>query len=104
MSDLISRQAAIEAVRKIGGALASITTDGHETILIDKAAVQTELMFLPTAEPKKGKWIRHGLKSVNIPWGYDCSACGAWFVVGDDTVEKFACCPKCGARMERSEE
>ena len=62
------------------------------------------VILAPTIEPKKGKWIRHGLKSVNVPWGYDCSACGAWFVVGDDTVEKFDCCPKCGARMERSEE
>ena len=59
---------------------------------------------LPTIEPKRGKWIRHVLKNANVPWGYDCSACGEWFVVGEDTVEKYDYCPNCGARMERSEE
>ena len=58
---------------------------------------------LPTIEPKHGRWIKHVLKNANVPWGYDCSACGAWFVVGEDTVEKYYYCPNCGARMERSE-
>lgn len=59
----------------------------------------------PTIDPvKHGKWIKHVLKNANVPWGYDCSACGVWFVVGDDTVEKYYYCPNCGAKMERSEE
>lgn len=55
-------------------------------------------------EPKRGKWTKHVLKNANVPWGYDCSACGAWFVVGEDTIEKYHYCPNCGANMERSEE
>lgn len=50
---------------------------------------------------KHGKWERHVLKNAGVPWGYDCSACGVWFVVGDDIVEKYYYCPNCGARNER---
>lgn len=47
MDDLISRQAAIDAVRRLQ------TYKLHEDddmILVDKADVQTELMLLPPAE------------------------------------------------------
>lgn len=47
-----------------------------------------------------GKWEKHVLKNANVPWGYDCSACGAWFVVGDDTLEKYHYCPNCGAQIQ----
>lgn len=56
------------------------------------------LMEQPTAE-KVGKWTRHILKNANVPWGYDCSACGEWFVIGEDTAERYNYCPNCGARM-----
>lgn len=69
---------------------------------------QDELIYAigsaPTIEPKRGRWEKHILKNANVPWGYDCSACGVWFVVGDDTVEKYYYCPNCGAKMQRSEE
>lgn len=55
-------------------------------------------------EPKTGKLTKHLLKNANVPWGYDCSVCGAWFVIGEDTAEKYRYCPNCGAKMERSEE
>lgn len=62
--------------------------------------VKAELEEAPTIDPvKHGEWIKHVLKNANVPWGYDCSACGAWFVVGEDTVEKYYYCPNCGARM-----
>lgn len=51
-------------------------------------------------ERKKGKWVRHGIGHENVPWGFDCSACGEWFVIGDDTAERYNFCPNCGARMD----
>ena len=48
MSDLISRQAAIELVRKMQTYRLSA---GEEMILVDKAEVLTELMMMPSAEP-----------------------------------------------------
>ncbi|MBQ1291647.1 MAG: hypothetical protein IIY28_09920 [Lachnospiraceae bacterium] len=62
---------------------------------------------MPTVSPDDvrgvGKWTQHVLKNANTPWGYDCSACGEWFVIGDDTAERYNYCPNCGAKMEVSE-
>ena len=61
------------------------------------------LLHAPTISPDEvrdvGKWTRHVLKNANTPWGYDCSACGEWFVISDDTAERYNYCPNCGARM-----
>jgi DNA-directed RNA polymerase subunit RPC12/RpoP len=58
----------------------------------------------PTVSPDEtrglGNWTRHVLKNAKTPWGYDCSACGKWFVIGDDTAERYNYCPNCGAKME----
>ena len=56
MDDLISRQAAIDTVRRLQTYKLS---EGDTMVLIDKADVQTELMVLPAAEPERedGKWI-----------------------------------------------
>lgn len=60
---------------------------------------------LPTIDPvKHGIWTKHILKNANVPWGYDCSACDGWFVVGEDVIKKYHFCPNCGAHMERSED
>ena len=53
MSDLISRQAALEKVRAMQTYKLFV---GDDMILVDKAEVQTELMMLPTAQPEP-KWI-----------------------------------------------
>ena len=57
MQDLISRQAAIEALR-------SMQTyklfEGHDLLLIDQAAAMTEMMLLPPADVqpvRRGHWI-----------------------------------------------
>ncbi len=97
MTDLISRQAALAEIDKNRDALLSSGMTGAEHILVHYGRRVIE--EAPSEEPKKGKWERHVLKNANVPWGYDCSACGAWFVVGDDTVEKYYYCPNCGARM-----
>lgn len=52
---------------------------------------------------KKGKWVRHSIGHENVPWGFDCSACGEWFVISKDTAERYHYCPNCGAEMESGE-
>lgn len=47
MSDLIERQAAIEAIRMLQSYK---LYEGDEMLLVDKAEVQTELMMLPSAQ------------------------------------------------------
>ena len=74
--------------------------DDNKEICKELCKVYDKIRGLPTIEPKRGKWIRHVLKNANVPWGYDCSACGAWFIVGEDTIEKYDYCPNCGTRME----
>lgn len=98
MDDLISRRAAIKAIDDLPNCY-----NGYSDTY-DKAYIIGVLEELPPIEPKKGKWTRHVLKNANVPWGYDCSACGAWFVVGEDTAKKYYYCPNCGAQMKRSEE
>ena len=53
MNDLISRQQAIDALRKMQ---TYKLFAGDDMILIDKAQVQTELMGLPSAQPEQ-RWI-----------------------------------------------
>ena len=55
----------------------------------------------PTIKTKKGKWIHHSIGHMNAPWGYDCSVCGAWFVINDDASKRYNFCPNCGAEMEK---
>lgn len=88
MSDLIDRQAAIDEVKH------------YIEIGYDSDIIHT-LENLPSAQPerKKGKWIKHILKNANVPWGFDCSVCDEWFVIGDDTAERYYFCPNCGADM-----
>ena len=73
-----------------------------------KYALRDFINDAPTISPDEvrglGKWTRHVLKNANIPWGYDCSACGEWFVIGGDTAERYNYCPNCGAKMEVSED
>ena len=56
MSDTISRQAAIDALRKMQ---TYKMFSGDDMLLIDQAGAMTELMLLPPAEPKRGRWIYH---------------------------------------------
>ena len=114
MSDLISRQGAIDALAK---EMPSLTTpDGsgefdHDIQIADEAFVDCMQIIneLPSAEPKTGEWVLdpNGM-DWNIP-AWRCSECG--FVANYIGVEanglgnnplnwagsKF--CPQCGARM-----
>ena len=92
MSDLIDRQAAIDAaltfiVEYCGAAF----DEDMQKMLCER------LGELPSAEPeqKKGKWIPD--KSGIVYW--NCSECGfASEAFGADILYHF--CPNCGARME----
>ena len=110
MSDLISRQAAIETAKKMYVACDTNSIDDYEMLM------EEALNVLPSAEPKRGKWIkkhRHygGFRNytgfdvmgeqhtvtVDERTEYDdlyCSECGARSA---DNFLNF--CPKCGADM-----
>lgn len=92
MSDLIDRQAAIDALRNIN-AIARPISISDDVLLIDKDEAMTELMMLPSAqpEPKRGTWIKYPSDSEL----YICSECASFW----GSKDKF--CRFCGAKMER---
>ena len=71
-------------------------------ILEDKKTIEQIIDEQPTIEPerKKGKWIKHSIGHEHTPWGYDCSECGEWFVVGEEVIKKYKYCPNCGCSMK----
>lgn len=85
--DLIERQAAIEAVK------------GRFSMPVDNLIVEV-IGKLPPAEPKTGEWTSHSVGHAHIPWGFDCSNCKKWVVIGKDIIKEYKFCPNCGARME----
>jgi hypothetical protein len=85
MSDLISRQAAIEAMS---------SWEWQELYL--PVHFKQLLEELPSAEPKRGKWEDIvELDSGGYPFkvGVSCSACGF------ETLSEDNYCPHCGAKM-----
>lgn len=99
MNDLISRQAAIEALERIFNFCEEIDAHLPEDeksgykMFPDYMAVRTFLTQLPSAE-KHGKWIDTGS-------GQECSECRE-IQYGYDSGRNYY--PNCGAKMERSEE
>lgn len=64
------------------------------------AEVRLELLTLPPAEPKKGRWVDIvEMDSGGYPFkvGVCCSACGF------ETSSEDYYCPHCGAKMEVAE-
>ena len=93
MSDLISRQAAIDALFKI------LDRPNHaEFVYADE--IYKVLNALPSVEPKQhGRWVES--------WGgkwHSCSICGGippFNMMGDDMPTPY--CPHCGATMDLDE-
>lgn len=90
MDDLISRQALIDAFEE---EFYSMYSDDYNYMI-------KFFNNLPSAEPKKGKW----LVQFN-GWGdvyYECSWCKAaiTLIEGTPTDNLYYYCPVCGARME----
>jgi rubrerythrin len=91
MDDSISRQAAIDVVRKC-----NVKEVTPSYMLIDKAEAMTELMMLPSAQPRRGKWAGKGDSE-----GFGIFVCGT---CGKVAMIKSDFCPNCGADMREEEQ
>lgn len=88
--DTISRQASIEAVQ-----------NRHMMLSKEKTLLINDLEKLPSVEPKRirGKWIYHIDDLFPVESTMECNQCHAEQpLICDDEF-----CPKCGAKMERTE-
>ena len=104
MNDLISRQAAIDALGE-----KPLVWDDFSDFDLGKAAQWSDdvdaIKALPTAQPqrKKGRWIyrEHDIAMCD---GYRCDKCG-FFVPWDykftfiDFINDYHFCPNCGSDM-----
>ena len=92
MTDCISRQAAIDALkRKQDDGKGDISRFYNTIIQHDIEAIRQ----LPPAEPKRGKWIRDGHH-------IRCDQCGMYMCDTDREGNRIPTefCPHCGAKME----
>ena len=100
MSDLISRQAAIDAMKEHRALYCDNTPDAFsklshaEKSRVDEldTAIAT-LVNLPPAEPNRGTWIDTGSNEGWYAREYRCSECG------DTMLGEANYCPNCGADM-----
>ncbi len=94
MSDLISRQEAINAILELQDCYNGFSDT------YDKSCIVGVLEEVPSAERPKGKWIEHGEPDENGKfelWYCACSLCGTVGLSG------YRYCPNCGAEMESEE-
>ena len=111
MSDLIDRQEAIEAldeqIEQCNKALGSfdISPKDEYAIKVERASLEAykeQLENMPSAEPKRGKWIYCEDSTADCVDGYRCDQCG-FFVPWDyqhksiDYIKDYNFCPKCGS-------
>ena len=99
MDELISRQAAIDALAKfVPYAICDESTESYTNGLTDAYNL---ILQLPSAQPR-GKWIYHP----EIGWGetWLCDQCGekTTSTVMGKPRDNF--CPNCGADMRQREE
>lgn len=93
MSDLISRQAAIDSMLKVGD---WYVEQGNDEAGRGVAQCQRVIYELPSAERPKGKWI--AIHDDVFADTYRCSECGKQPIIEWDYVlSNF--CPNCGADM-----
>ena len=93
MSDLISRQEAIDVLMQLHDAHKA---DQYTGDLLHWTGIKAMLECIPSAEPerKKGEWI-------DTIGGFYCSICGdAWSEDRRKEMNEVNYCPNCGARME----
>lgn len=95
MSDLISRQEAIEHFRR--AIEASDTNGEYNTGYADGMKFCVEFIrVLPSAEPerKKGEWMEHYSHEDGERDGVTCSECGTHYYFGGQLMNF---CPNCGS-------
>ena len=94
MDDLISRQAAIDALNKL-----SESTYEVDYGVVDCDDAINAIAALPPTEPKRGKWIYHIDDLFPAESTMECNQCHAEQPLTCD--DEF--CPHCGAKMEVTE-
>lgn len=99
MSDLIDRQAAIDAIDELILARIGWLFDRRRELKGLNAA-RTAIEKLPPAQPerKNGKWIE---KEGNA---YKCSCCGKQIITNPDYIKAHKFCFSCGADMRGEEQ
>ena len=108
MSDLISRQAAIDAL----GERPMVWTDDDQYTLGERNQYDRDrltIKTLPAVQPEreKGKWV-YGEDEYGVD-GYRCDKCG-FFVLWDyghnfiNYIGNYNFCPSCGADMRGEED
>ena len=106
MDDLISRQAAIDALRyaqhrfTVADEAGGMGTVKWSEDVIYFAAAERVLSGLPSAQPerKKGKWHRRFYPQIEM---MVCSECQEEFSYDAETgIRDYNYCPNCGAEME----
>lgn len=99
MSDLISRQAAIEAECEVCQ-IAPKKERGHNCTYYVHGCKEIEcLRALPSAERKRGRWVPQEDEE-GYPLGCACSECGKSYVMPEGLAYY---CPNCGADMRGKE-
>lgn len=104
MSDLISRQAAIDAVNDVIADYIPNIYGRYEALPLELASAVNRLPSAqPTAEPvRHGKWIKADSQQYfrkHYPC-FTCSECG----YRKDSQKKWNYCPNCGADMKGAED
>lgn len=121
MTDLISRQAAIEAVHKSIFDFFDICDDDEESSMTYKnelllelnKAITTQIKAVASAQPIEAEPTKHG-RWITVSDGYgngvatasicECSLCKDTIWVYKNDKRKWRFCPNCGAKMDEVEE
>ena len=97
MSDLISREAALDAIKSYCSNCDNYSGVRCSSCMIDYAIIAVDAVPAVDAEPvRHGKWIKGGYVCGDNEW--KCSVCGETEWTGSADWTKF--CMYCGAKMD----